>query len=426
MITKMLNYKRSEIMHKRVVVTGLGVVSPLGTGLDKFWSNLVEGVSGIGPITRFDAADFSTRIAGEVKDFHVEDFLDRKAARRMDRFSQFALACAGMALDDAKLDLDKTDRDRVAVIMGSAIGGLETLENQKEVLLNRGPGRVSPFFIPMMISNMAAGQIAINYGLRGSNLTTTSACASANNAIGDSFKLLQRGQADVAITGGSEALITPLAVAGFCSMKAMSTRNDQPEQASRPFDKERDGFVIGEGAAVLILETLEHARRRGAHIYAEICGYGSTCDAYHISAPDPEGKGAALAMQMALEDADMKPEEVDYINAHGTSTPPGDKAETMAIHTVFREHASKLAVSSTKSMTGHLLGAAGAIEGVACVMSIQKGQIPPTINYTVPDPECDLDYVPNRSRKLRVRSAMSNSFGFGGHNVTLLFKDSQD
>jgi len=410
-------------MLKRVVVTGLGVVSPLGTGLEKFWSNLTAGVSGVGSITRFDATNFSTRIAAEVKDFNPGDFIDRKAARRMDRFAQFALASAKMALEDSGLDLDKIDRDRVAVIMGSGIGGLETLEQQKEILSSRGPDRVSPFFIPMMISNMAAGQIAINYGLRGANLTTTSACASANNAIGDSFKLLQRGQADIAITGGAEAPITPLAVAGFCSMKAMSTRNDEPERASRPFDKERDGFVIGEGAAVLVLETMDHALRRGADIYAEICGYGSTCDAYHISAPDPEGRGATLAMQMALKDAGMEPGEVDYINAHGTSTPIGDKAETLSIREVFGEHAAKLAVSSTKSMTGHLLGAAGAIEGVASVMSIRRGQIPPTINYTDPDPECDLDFVPNISRSAAVRAAMSNSFGFGGHNVTLLFKN---
>lgn len=409
-------------MFKRVVVTGLGIVSPLGTGLEKFWSNIIRGVSGIGPITRFDATGFSTRIAAEVKDFNPTDFIERKTARRMDRFAQFALASAGMALEDSSLNLDKINRDRVAVIMGSGIGGLETLERQKEILSSRGPDRISPFFIPMMISNMASGQIAINYGFRGANLTTTSACASANNAIGDSFKLLQRGQADIAITGGAEAPITPLAVAGFCSMKAMSTRNDEPDKASRPFDRERDGFVIGEGAAVLILETLEHALERGAKIYAEICGYGSTCDAYHISAPEPEGKGAAMAMQMALQDANMKPCEVDYINAHGTSTPPGDKSETLSIHNVFGEYASRLAVSSTKSMTGHLLGAAGAIEGVVSVMAIKQKQIPPTINYTVPDPECDLDYVPNVSRETVVRAAMSNSFGFGGHNVTLLFK----
>lgn len=409
-------------MHKRVVITGLGVVSPLGTGLEKFWSNLVAGVSGVGPITRFDATDYCTRIAAEVKDFNPGDFIDRKTARRMDRFAQYALAATRMALEDSGLNLEKTNRDKIAVILGSGIGGIETLEQQKETLLKRGPERISPFFIPMMISNMAAGQIAINYGLRGCNLTTTSACASANNAIGDSFKLLQRGQADVVITGGAEAPITPLAVAGFCSMKAMSTRNDEPERASRPFDQERDGFVIGEGAAVLILETLEHALRRDADIYAEICGYGSTCDAYHISAPDPEGRGAALAMEAALQDAGIQPGEVDYINAHGTSTPIGDKAETLSIHKVFGEHAKKLAVSSTKSMTGHLLGAAGAIEGVACVMAIREGKIPPTINYTTPDPECDLDYVPNTAREAPVRVAMSNSFGFGGHNVTLVFK----
>lgn len=409
-------------MFKRVVVTGLGVVSPLGTGLDKFWTNILQGVSGVGPITRFDTAGFTTRIAAEVKDFDPVDFMDRKSARRMDRFSHFALASAMMALEDSGLDLDQTDRNRIAVVMGSGIGGLETLERQKEVLIDRGPGRISPFFIPMMISNMAAAQIAINFGLRGPNLTTTSACASANNAIGDSFRLLQCGQSEIAITGGSEAPVTPLAVGGFCSMKAMSTRNDEPERASRPFDKERDGFVIGEGGAVLVLETLDHASRRGAKIYAEICGYGSSCDAYHISAPDPEGKGAALAMQAALRDAGMQGEEVDYINAHGTATPPGDSAESFSVHDVFGAHARRLAVSSTKSMTGHLLGAAGAVEGVISVMAIKQGQIPPTINYELPDPECDLDYVPNKARETTVRAAMSNSFGFGGHNVTLLFK----
>lgn len=409
-------------MYKRVVVTGLGLVSPLGIGLENYWSNLIAGVSGIATITRFDIENYNTRIAGEVKDFNPGDFMDRKSARRMDRFSQYALASAGMALTNSGLDLDKTNRDRVAVIIGSGIGGLETLENQKEVLLNKGPERVSPFLIPMMISNMAAGQIAINFGLRGCNLTTTSACASSNNAIGDSFKLLQRGRADIAITGGAEAPVTPLALSGFSSMKALSTRNDEPESASRPFDKERDGFVIGEGAAVLILESLEHALSRGAYIYAEICGYGSTCDAYHISAPDPEGKGAAFAMRNALKDAGIQPSQVDYINAHGTSTPMGDELETKAIHDVFGDHVKRLAVSSTKSMTGHLLGAAGAIEGVACVMSICEGIIPPTINYTVPDPNCDLDYVPNTARKAPVNVVISNAFGFGGHNVTLVFK----
>ncbi|MCF8010676.1 MAG: beta-ketoacyl-ACP synthase II [Clostridiales bacterium] len=409
-------------MLNRVVITGLGVVSPAGTGLENFWSNLLSGVSGVGPITRFDAADFNTRIAAEVGDFNAADFLDRKAAKRMDRFTQFALASTQMAFDDAKFELDKINTDRTAVIMGSGIGGLETLEHQKERLLERGPSRVSPFFIPMMISNMASAQIAINYGLHGANYTTTSACASANNAIGDSFKLLQRGQADIAITGGSEAPITPLAVGGFCAMKAISARNDEPELASRPFDKDRDGFVMGEGAGVLVLETLDHALERGAKIYAEICGYGNTCDAYHISAPDPEGSGAARAMEDVLEDAGVSAEEVDYINAHGTSTVMNDELETTAIHKVFKEHAYNMPVSSTKSMTGHLLGAAGAIEGIACAMAIDRGKVPPTVNLIENDPQCDLDYVPNTCRELSVNVALSNAFGFGGHNVSLLFK----
>ncbi|MTI85058.1 MAG: beta-ketoacyl-ACP synthase II [Firmicutes bacterium] len=408
-------------MHKRVVVTGLGVVSPLGTGLEKFWSNLIAGVSGAGPITKFDARDYSTSIAAEVKDFNAKDFIDPKSARRMDDFTLFALAAASMALDDSGLNLQKTNRDRVAVIMGSGIGGLGTLQHSNNTLANQRQGRLSSFLIPMIIPNMAAGQIAITFGLRGPNYTTVSACASANNAIGESFKLLQRGQADVAITGGTEAPITPFGVGGFCAMKAMSTRNHEPERASRPFDKKRDGFVIGEGSAVLVLETLEHALRRGGNIYAEICGYGCTCDAYHISAPEPTGESAALAMQMALQDAGMEPGEVDYINAHGTSTVIGDKAETIIIHRVFQEHASKLPVSSTKSMTGHLLGAAGAIEGVACVMAIQHGKIPPTINYTAPDSDCNLDYVPNTVRDVTVHTAISNAFGFGGHNACLLF-----
>ncbi|MBE3587197.1 MAG: beta-ketoacyl-ACP synthase II [Thermoanaerobacteraceae bacterium] len=409
-------------MHNRVVVTGLGVISPVGTGVEPFWSNLTAGKSGVGLITRFDASAYSTRFAAEVKDFDPARYIDKKEARRMDRFTQFALAAAGMALEDAGLDLEQVDRDRVGVILGSGIGGIETLEEQHQVLLTRGPGRISPFFIPMMIANMGAGQIAIAYRLRGCNLTTTSACASSAHAVGDAFRVLQRGEADVMITGGSEAPITPLAVAGFCSMKALSTRNDEPEKASRPFDAGRDGFVIAEGAAILILETLEHAVKRGARIYAEVAGYGTSCDAYHITAPDPEGGGAALSMRLALLDAGVAPETVDYINAHGTSTPLGDKLETAAIKQVFGDHAQKLAVSSTKSMTGHLLGAAGGLEAVACVLAIDRGVIPPTINYEEPDPECDLDYVPNRSREFPVKTALSNSFGFGGHNATLLFR----
>ncbi|MFZ5646465.1 MAG: beta-ketoacyl-ACP synthase II [Bacillota bacterium] len=409
-------------MFPRVVVTGMSVISPVGTGLETFWSSLVAGRSGVGPVTRFDAEGYSTRIAAEVKDFVAEKYVEKKEARRMDRFTQFAAAAAKMVLEDAALDLDTVDRDRVGVILGSGIGGLETLEEQHKVLLNRGAGRISPFFIPMMIANMGAAQIAITYGLRGCNLITTSACASSNNAIGDSFRLLQRGQADVMICGGTEAPITPMAMAGFCAMKAMSTRNDDPEKASRPFDAERDGFVIGEGAALLVLERLEHARKRAARIYGEVVGYGTSCDAYHVSAPDPEGRGAAVSMRLSLEDAALKPEAVDYINAHGTSTPLGDKLETMAIKQVFGDHAYKMAVSSTKSMTGHLLGAAGGLEAVACLMAIDRGVIPPTINLENPDPECDLDYVPNQAREALVNVALSNSFGFGGHNATLIFK----
>lgn len=409
-------------MQNRVVVTGLGVISPVGTGIESFWANLTAGVSGVGPITRFDVSAYETRFAAEVKDFDPTRYIDKKEARRMDRFTQFAVAGAGMALEDAGLNLDQVHRDRIGVIWGSGIGGIETLEEQHRVLLNRGPGRVSPFFIPMMISNMGAGQIAIAHRLRGCNLTTTSACASSSHAVGEAFRLLQRGQVDVMITGGSEAPITPLAVAGFCAMKALSTRNDQPIKASRPFDAGRDGFVIGEGAGILILETLDHALNRGARIYAEVVGYGTSCDAYHITAPDPDGSGAALAMGLALQDAGITPEMVDYINAHGTSTPLGDKLETAAIKEVFGNHAYRLAVSSTKSVTGHLLGAAGGLEAVACVLAIQRDIIPPTINYEEPDPECDLDYVPNLARKTRVEVALSNSFGFGGHNATLLFR----
>lgn len=409
-------------MGSRVVVTGMSVVSPLGVDLESFWSNMVAGKSGVGPITRFDPTGYSTRIAAEVKDFVPENYMDRKDARRMDRFTQFGVAAARIALEHAAIDLDSVDRDRVGVILGSGIGGLETLEEQHKVLLNKGPGRVSPLFIPMMIANMGPAQIAIINGFRGCNLITTSACASSNNAIGDSYRLLQRGQADVIIAGGTEAPITPMAVAGFCSMKAMSTRNDCPEGASRPFDSERDGFVIGEGAGFLVLETLEHAQKRGASIYGEVVGYGSSCDAYHITAPDPEGRGAAMSMKHAMEDAGLTPEDVDYINAHGTATQLGDKLETMAVKNVFGRYAHKLAVGSTKSMTGHLLGAAGGLEAVVCLMAIQSGVIPPTINLDNPDPECDLDYIPNKARKACVNVALSNSFGFGGHNVTLIFK----
>ncbi|MGQ9825149.1 MAG: beta-ketoacyl-ACP synthase II [Desulfotomaculales bacterium] len=409
-------------MQKRVVVTGLGIVSPLGIGTRTFWSNLTAGISGVGRITLFNPDGYSTQIAAEVKDFNPHDYFEKKEARRLDRFTQFALVATQEAIADARLPLEEVDPNRVGVVLGSGIGGIGTLEEQHKILLNRGPERVSPFFIPMMIANMGAGQIAINYGFRGHNVTTVSACASSSNAIGDAFRLLKCGLLDVAVTGGAEAPITPLAVAGFCSMKAMSTRNAEPEKASRPFDGQRDGFVIGEGAGVLILETLEHALKRGAKIYAEVAGYGCSCDAYHISAPDPEGKGAALAMSLALEEADIPGEEVNYINAHGTGTPLGDKLETLAIKQVFKSSVERLAVSSTKSMTGHLLGAAGGLEAVICILAIENEIIPPTINYEFPDPECDLDYVPNQARSAPVDVAMSNSLGFGGHNVSLLFK----
>lgn len=409
-------------MQNRVVVTGLGVISPVGTGVEMFWSSLINGVSGIKPLTRFDSTNFSTKIAGEVTDFDPGNYFDRKEARRMDRFTQFALAATMMALEDASLDLSRENRDRIGVILGTGIGGIQTLEEQARVIMEKGPRRVSPTFVPMMIANMGAGQIAINYGLRGPNITSVSACASSTNAIGDAFKILQRGQADVIITGGTEAPITPLAMAGFCSMKAMSTRNGEPEKACRPFDATRDGFVVGEGSAILILETLEHALARGAMVYAEVAGYGSSCDAYHITAPDPEGYGAAISMNEALADAFTKPAEVDYINAHATSTPPGDKAETLAIKKVFGSHAYELIISSTKSMTGHLLGAAGGLEAIICILVINKGIVPPTINYREPDPDCDLDIVPNESRKAEINTTLSNSFGFGGHNATLVLK----
>ena len=409
-------------MPKRVVVTGLGIVSPLGIGRETFWANLTAGMSGVGRITRFNPEGYTTQIAAEVKDFDPANYFEKKEARRLDRFTQFALAATREALADAGLQLEKMDRDRIAVVLGTGIGGIETLEEQHKVLLSRGPDRVSPFFIPMMIANMGAGQIAINYGIRGHNVTTVSACASSSNAIGDAFRLLKQGLAEVVITGGAEAPVTPLAVAGFCSMRAMSTNNADPARASRPFDARRDGFVIGEGAGVLILETAEHALKRGARIYAEIAGYGCTCDAYHISAPDPEGRGAALAMTLALKEAGFAPAQVDYINAHGTATPLGDRLETLAIKQVFGEAAGRLAVSSTKSMTGHLLGAAGGLEAGICLLAIAKGIVPPTINYEFVDPDCDLDYVPNRARALPVAAALSNSLGFGGHNVSLLFK----
>jgi 3-oxoacyl-[acyl-carrier-protein] synthase II len=405
-----------------VVVTGMGVVSPVGVGWQSYWKALLAGQNGVGRITRFDPEDFTTRIAAEVQDFNPEDYLDRRELKRMDRFTQFAVIAAKMAVEDSKLDISGEDPDEVGVIIGSGIGGIETMEEQGKILHTKGPNRVSPFFVPMMISNMASGQVAISLGAKGPNTSVVTACASSTHALGEAMRIIRHGEADVMLAGGSEAAITPLAVAGFCSMKAMSTQNDQPERASRPFDAQRDGFVMGEGSAVLVLESLEHAKKRGAHIYAQIAGYGATADAYHIVATSPDGEGAARAMKRALADGDLEPCDVDYINAHGTSTQLNDSSETTAIRTVFGEHAEKIAISSTKSMTGHLLGAAGAIEAVASILAIIDNMAPPTINFEQRDPACDLDYVPNQARSMRIDNVISNSFGFGGHNAVLAFK----
>ncbi|HKQ56670.1 MAG TPA: beta-ketoacyl-ACP synthase II, partial [Candidatus Eisenbacteria bacterium] len=406
----------------RVFVTGTGVVSPIGNDTEAFWSNLIAGKSGAGPITRFDVSAYGTRFACEVKDFSSEGVLDRKEAKRMDRFVRYAVVASHEALRNAGLDPATADTSRIGVIIGSGIGGMETFEEQHSNLVQKGPGRVSPFFIPMMIVDMAAGQVSIQFGLRGPNLATVSACASGAHAIGEALRLLRAGDADVILAGGSEATITPMALAGFGNARALSTRNDDPQKASRPFDADRDGFVIGEGAAILVLETEEHARRRGAKPLGELCGYGATGDAYHMTAPCVDGAGAARAMQRALDDARLPLDHVQYINAHGTSTPAGDPAEVTAIKTVFGDHARRLMVSSTKSMTGHLLGAAGGIEAVATVLSLTRGIIPPTTNLERPDPTCDLDFVPAQARTHRVTAALSNSFGFGGHNVTLALK----
>lgn len=407
---------------KRVVVTGMGVISPVGTGLNKFWDSLVKGKSGIDKITRFDTSDLPSRIAGEVRDFNPEAYIEKKELKRLDRFTQFAISATKMALEDADLDLSTVDKTRIGVILGSGIGGNATWEEQHSILLSKGPKRVSPFFIPMMIVNMASGQVSMAFGLKGPNFTVVTACASGTNAIGEAFRTLQRGDADIIISGGTEAPITMLSLAGFSSMKALSSRNDEPSLASRPFDRERDGFVMGEGAGILVMESLDSALKRNAKIYGEVVGYGSTADAYHLTQPSPEGEGASRAMEAAISDAGISPSDVDYINAHGTSTPLNDKFETMAIKNTFGEHAYKLAVSSTKSMTGHLLGAAGAVEIVATLLSVYNDEIPPTINYENPDPECDLDYVANRAVKRTVNIALSNSMGFGGHNACIIVK----
>lgn len=406
----------------RVAITGIGVVSPIGIGRDRFWAGLAEGRSGVGPITRFDAARFDTRIAAEVSDFDPTAWLDRKEVRRNDRFVQFAYAAARMALEDGDFRLTPQNATRVGVLIGSGIGGAETWEEQHRNLIERGPSRVSPFFIPMIIINMASGVVSILLGAKGPNNAVVTACATGGNAIGEAMRIIQRGEADAMVAGGSEATITPLSLAGFCSMKAMSTRNDEPARASRPFDAKRDGFVMGEGAGVVLLENLEQARGREAHIYGELVGYGMSGDAYHITQPDPDADGASRSIRSALRDARLPPSAIDYINAHGTSTPYNDRTETLAIKRVFGDHARALPVSSTKSMTGHLLGAAGGVELIACALAIEHQTLPPTINYEVPDPECDLDYVPNTARKARVRVAMSNAFGFGGHNAILIVK----
>ncbi len=407
---------------RRVVITGVGAVTPIGNTAEEFWAGLVQGVSGIGPITRFDASAMPTRIAGEVKGFDSLKYVDKKDDRKFDPFLKYAMACAVMAVEDAGLDVGRVDGTRFGVLVGSGIGGITTLLDTHKVLLDKGPDRVSPFFIPMLIINMASGLISMRFGARGPNSSVVTACATGNHAIGDAMRLIQRNEADVMMAGGAEAIIIPLTIAGFCQMKAMSTRNDEPTRASRPFDAARDGFVCGEGGGLVVLESLEHARRRDARVYAEVVGYGMTGDAHHMTAPDPDGDGAARAMGGALADAELEPAVVGYINAHGTSTPYNDKFETLAIKRVFGEHARRLAVSSTKSMTGHLLGAAGGIEAIATALALHHGLLPPTINYETPDPDCDLDYVPNQARKLEVDAALSNAFGFGGTNATLVLR----
>ncbi|MBU1090721.1 MAG: beta-ketoacyl-ACP synthase II [Candidatus Omnitrophica bacterium] len=408
---------------KRVVITGLGVISPVGNELVTFWKSLREGRSGLGPITRFDTTGFDSKIAGEVKGFDPQFYgMSSKDTRRMDRFGQYAVAASRQALEASGLDLETEDRTRMGVIIGSGIGSLYTIEEQHKILLNRGASRMSPFLIPMLIVNEASGQVAIVFGLKGPNSCVATACASGSHAIGDAFRIIQHGNADVMIAGGTESCVVPTGVGGFCALKALSKRNDDPIKASRPFDKERDGFVIAEGCGIAVLETLEHAKKRNANILAEIAGYGMSCDAYHMTAPDPEGDGAARALKEALKDAKLNPENVDYVNAHGTSTKLNDKIETLAIKKAFGEYAKKVAVSSTKSMTGHLLGAAGGVEFIVCCLVIKDGVIPPTINYEYPDPDCDLDYVPNTARKEKVEVCVSNSMGFGGHNATLVVR----
>lgn len=408
-------------MKQRVVVTGMGVMTSLGNDLEQFWGNLMEGKSGVSHVEAFDVSEYPTRIAAEIKGFNPELYADKKEARKMDRFVQFAVAASKKAVEDSGLNIgENADPERVGVMIGSGIGGLGTWEDQHNILLEKGPKRVSPFFIPMMIANMASGQVSMATGAKGPNSTAVTACATGTHSIGDSYKMIQRGDADVMLCGGAEATIRPTGMAGFCAMRAMSVRNDEPEKASRPFDVDRDGFVMGEGSGVLVLESLEHAQQRGARIYAEVIGYGMSGDAHHMTEPDPDG--AARCMTRALKDAGLAPEDIDYINAHGTSTPVGDRSETLAVKKAFGDYAYKVAISSTKSMTGHLLGAAGGVEAVILGLTISNGIIAPTINLDNQDPECDLDYVPNKPRKANVRTALSNSFGFGGHNATIVMR----
>lgn len=409
-------------MKRRVVVTGIGLVTPCGIGTDNVWNNILSGKSGIGPITRFNTDRFDTKFAGEVKDFNPEDYIQPKEVKKMDLFIHYALAAAHIAVKDAGLDMGKEDPERVGVVVGTGLGGLPTIEKYHSVLLERGPGRITPFFIPMLIANEAPGHIAIQHGMKGPNLCIVTACATGAHSIGDACRIIQYGDADVMVAGGSEANLTPLTVGGFNAMKALSTRNDDPMKASRPFDRDRDGFVVAEGSGIIILEELEHAKKRGARIYAEMAGYGYNGDAYHITAPCPDGDGFIRCMRMALRDAHISPDQVDYINAHGTSTKLNDYIETLAIKEVFKEKAYRIPVSSTKSMTGHLLGAAGAVEAVFSILSIRDQVCPPTINYENPDPECDLDYVPNTARKCTINTVVSNGFGFGGTNSTLVFR----
>ena len=407
-------------MINRVVITGIGMVTPIGIGKEEFWQSLIQGKSGIDKISYFDTSEYPTKIAAEVKNFDYMNVISPKEANRMDKSTQFSIVSAMQALEDSKLEVNQKNSYSTGVIIGSGIGGIGTFEKQHKILLEKGPRRVSPFFVPMMISNISAGEIAIKIGAKGPNGVITTACASSTHAVGMAFKLLQQGDAQVIISGGTEAAISPMALAGFCKMRALSVQNNEPSRASRPFDNERDGFIMGEGAGILILETLQHAKERNANIYAEILGFGMTADAYHITAPAPDGEGAIKAMETALRVAKINPSQVDYINAHGTSTPLNDKLETLAIKKVFGKHAYDLKISSNKSMTGHLLGASGGVEAIATALTIKNNIIPPTINYNSPDPECDLDYVPNKSKKEIINYAISNSFGFGGHNGVIV------